>query len=139
MKGKKFIAGFGLVCLGLVAGIAICAKLNIPTPAESQPVKEGVLSSQAREPSFEGFRMEDAVINVASTAGKAVVSISSEITRKVGGKRFYFGAPEGQSPFGEDDPFRRFFDDFFGEMPEREYRQTGLGSRCLCPSPPDQG
>jgi serine protease Do len=72
--------------------------------------------------------MEDAVINVANTAGKAVVSVASEMTRKVGGRRSYFGSPEGQSPFGEGDPFRKFFDDFFGDMPEREYKQTGLGS-----------
>jgi len=67
---------------------------------------------------------------VANITGKAVVSISAEVTKKFGGgvRRFYFRTPEGQTPFGEDDPFRRFFDDFFGEMPQREYKQMGLGS-----------
>ncbi len=37
-------------------------------------------------------------------------------------------SPYGESPFGENDPFRRFFEDFFGEIPEREYKQMGLGS-----------
>ncbi|MDD5347213.1 MAG: Do family serine endopeptidase, partial [Candidatus Omnitrophica bacterium] len=81
--------------------------------------------------SFEGFGMEDAVINVANTAGKAVVSVAVEQVQKVGGgnaRRFYFGRPNRESPFGEDDPFRRFFDDFFGEMPEREFRRMGVGS-----------
>jgi serine protease Do len=73
--------------------------------------------------------MEDAVINVANTAGKAVVSISAERTTKVStGRRFVYRSPFGESPFGEDEFFRKFFDDFFGQMPEREYKQFGLGS-----------
>ncbi len=84
----------------------------------------------AASPSLEGFNMEDAVINVANTTGEAVVSISTEYTAKIrGGRRFSFNSPfGGQSPFGEDESFRRFFDDFFGQMPEREYKQMGLGS-----------
>jgi len=94
----------------------------------------GVILGQARAEtpsSFEGFNMEDAVINVANTTGKTVVSISTEhITKIQGGRRYYFSYPFGgsQSPFGENDPFRRFFDDFLGEMPNREYKQMGLGS-----------
>jgi serine protease Do len=29
---------------------------------------------------------------------------------------------------GEDESFRKFFDDFFGAMPDREYKRVGLGS-----------
>ncbi len=73
--------------------------------------------------------MEEAIVKVANIAGKAVVSISSEHTTKVrSGRRFYFNYPGGKSPFGEDDPFRKFFEDFMGEMPEREYKEMGLGS-----------
>lgn len=80
-------------------------------------------------PSFEGFNMEDAVINVADTAGKAVVSISTETTTRIGSrKRAYFNAPFGGSPFGDDDNFRKFFEDFFGELPQKDYKQMGLGS-----------
>jgi serine protease Do len=88
-----------------------------------------IATASAQTPStFEGFRMEDAIINVANTAGKAVVSISTEHTAKIGGsKRYYFSYPFGSSP-REDESLRRFFDDFFGEMPEREYKQMGLGS-----------
>lgn len=79
--------------------------------------------------SFEGCRMEDAVINVANLTGKAVVSISTEHTTKIKGGRYYFNSPfGGGSPFGNDEYFRRFFDDFFGQMPDREYKQMGLGS-----------
>lgn len=81
----------------------------------------------AQAPTLEGFRMEDAVITVAETAGKAVVSISTESTSRMpGARRFYFRGPFGESPFGDD--FDRFFNDFFGELPDREYKQMGLGS-----------
>lgn len=33
-----------------------------------------------------------------------------------------------QSPFGENDPFEEFFKRFFGNNPQREYKQRGLGS-----------
>jgi len=68
--------------------------------------------------------IEDAVINVAATVGKAVISISTEYTSSLKkNKKIYFNAP-----FGNDESLRRFFEDFFGEMPEQEYRQRGLGS-----------
>ena len=72
---------------------------------------------------------EEAVEKVADTVGKAVVSISIEHTEKVGAssaRRYQFGGPGG-GPM-EDEFFRRFFEDFFGELPQREYKQLGLGS-----------
>ena len=38
-----------------------------------------------------------------------------------------YGGPSRRSPYYED-PFEEFFRDFFGEMPEREFKQRGLGS-----------
>lgn len=123
MKRKKILFGLTFLLAGMAAGLALSVKLNIFSPAESQA--PGV----SRAPSLEGFGMQDAVINVANTAGKAVVSISTERTAKVkGGRSYYFGSPFGELPFSEDDPFRKFFDDFFGQMPNREYKQMGLGS-----------
>ena len=82
-----------------------------------------------------GFAMEDAVINVANTVGKAVVSISTEHTAKVGpGVKFYFRGPSGGTSPEEDELLRRFFDQFFGGAPEREYRQMGLGSGVIVDS-----
>ncbi len=123
MKRGKIIFGSGFLFLGLVIGLLIAVRLDIFSLAFGQ-------SQTSEAPlTFEGFRMEDAVIKVAETTGKAVVSISTEHTTRIGGKRrFYFNYPFGESPFGEDDSFRRFFDDFFGEIPEREYKQIGLGS-----------
>jgi serine protease Do len=103
-------------------GILIAARLDILPYARSQNPK---FESQG---SLEGFSIEDAVINVSKSAGKAVVSVSTEYTERTGGsRRFYFGTPFEGAPF-EDDFFRRFFDEFSGEMPQREYKQMGLGS-----------
>ena len=74
---------------------------------------------------------EKAIETVAATTGQSVVSISSEITNKVsgpgGGRRYYFGNPDQNSP-SYDDFFDRFFEDFFGGIPEKEFKQQGLGS-----------
>jgi len=108
MKNKKLQMVKVLVALSLIYGIS---------SAEGQKINE------------ESLNIENAVINVANTAGQAVVSISTEHTMKIRGgvRRYYFGFP-GRSQFPEDEFFRRFFDDFFGEMPDREYKSVGLGS-----------
>jgi serine protease Do len=53
----------------------------------------------------------------------SVVNISTTNTTK-------FGMTPHQSPFGErgDDPFEEFFNRFFGELPQREFKRKGLGS-----------
>ncbi len=76
--------------------------------------------------SLPGF--ENAISDVAQTAGKAVVSISAEhITRVPAVRRYYFGVPRGGS-LDQDEMLRKFFEDYFGQVPEREFKQMGLGS-----------
>jgi serine protease Do len=71
------------------------------------------------------FEIEDAMVKVAEEVGKSVVSISTvHISKAPSIKRYYFGSPFEDSPFG-DDLFKRFFEDYFGEMPQK---QMGLGS-----------
>jgi len=107
MKRKSILFGLCFLIIGVLLG------------------SEGLTA-----PAFKSQGMEDAVINVVKTAGRAAVSISTEHTTKVrGGRNYYFSTPFGDSPFsGEGDPFGRFFDDFFGELPDREFKQKGLGS-----------
>jgi len=67
--------------------------------------------------------LEKATIDVASSVGKTVVSISSVVKEKIGGG-FSFN-----SPFENfDDSFDQFFGEFFGGFSEREYERKGLGS-----------
>lgn len=120
---NRRIIFFGLaVIVGLVMGLLITSgsvKADIKSETKSIAVT-----------SLEGFNMEDAIINVANITGKAVVSISTEHTTKIKGvKRYQFS-----SPFGQDESFRRFFDDFFGDIPDREYKQAGLGSGVIIDS-----
>ena len=67
--------------------------------------------------------LEELTIKVASEVGKSVVSITSIVKAERGG-RFYFGSPFGDF---EDDLFKRFFEDFFGNLPE-DYGRMALGS-----------
>ena len=67
--------------------------------------------------------------DLAQKASPAVVNISTEKTVKTdkstGRMREFFGP--GPSPFGPDDPFKDFFEKFFGEMP-KSFKHRSLGS-----------
>lgn len=114
MCKKKVFFAVSFLLSGLVAGVA-----------QSQNIK----SEPNPSTSTESYRIEDAVTNVSGTTGKAVVSISTEHTEKIKGKkRYYFNSPFDESPLGGDESLHSFFDDFFSQMPDREYKQVGLGS-----------
>ena len=62
---------------------------------------------------------------LADTASPAVVNISTVKTIKGGGpvfRHFY------QSPWGDQDPFKDFFEKFFGDEQQQEFKQRSLGS-----------
>jgi len=129
MRRRKIFLGISFLIIGLAGRVAAQSQ-NIPAQKLEGPAGSRQGREETQTSSLEGYRMEDAVINVANTTGRAVVSISTEHTTKIkgGGRRYSFSYPFGESPFGENEPFRRFFDDFFGELPQREYKQMGLGS-----------
>ena len=70
----------------------------------------------------DGINFTTAVEQVAQKVGPTVVSIKTEKIEHVQSQSFYSGSPN------EDELINRFFEDFFGEVPESEYRQRGLGS-----------
>lgn len=62
---------------------------------------------------------------LADTASQSVVNIRTVKTIKGSNRVFrHFH----QSPWGEEDPFKDFFDKFFGDQPQREFKQRSLGS-----------
>ncbi len=126
MKLKTFLVGSSVLMFGVCIGLVVSLKMSAVTTAQSQSVKTAAIAAG----SVNGFDMEDAVINVAETTGKAVVSITAEHITKVGGRQFTYRGPSGE----QEELFRRFFDEFFGEMPEREYRQVGVGSGVIIDS-----
>ena len=62
---------------------------------------------------------------LAETAGPAVVNIRTVKTIKGGGPVFRHFR---RSPRGGEDPFKDFFEKFFGEDTQREFKQPSLGS-----------
>ncbi len=81
--------------------------------AVNAPALEAVDSSVA------AGQLQEAFVSVAKQVGPAVVSISTIHTERV---RSYYVSPY------EDEFTRKFFSDFFGEVPYREFKRIGLGS-----------
>jgi len=63
--------------------------------------------------------------DLASRVSPAVVNIRTVKTIKGGGRVFRQFRP---GPQRKDDPFRDFYDKFFGEQDQREFKQRSLGS-----------
>jgi serine protease Do len=80
----------------------------------------GTPETNAKEPRM----IPESFSSLAEMAGPAVVNIRTVKTIKGGGRVFrHFGRP-----FGEDDPFKDFFEKFFGEDQQRDFKQRSLGS-----------
>lgn len=122
-KGLLFLIALSI---GIVLGIAVAAKFDWLSKAQAEIKPQEDLNSL----------FENAVTDVASKVGPAVVSISTlHIPKDQPRTRGYdYRQPYGGSPYSEEELFRRFFEDFFGEMPgpgmspDRDQRQMGLGS-----------
>jgi len=130
MRRAVLYTTISLIIVGLVMGVTRCDRRQaVPgsnRAAFRKPAKAGTRVKEVRGE----LDIRNAFIDVASKVGKSIVAISTERTRKVsfGGygnrsRRFGF-----RSPFEEQDPIERFFEEFFGNLPEREYKQRGLGS-----------
>ena len=100
------------VLVSILAGILLAGGLNI-----TQNTSASNPSSTVMVPA--------SFTDIAMAVSPAVVNIRTEKVVKGGGPVFrHF-----QSPFGKDDPFRDFFERFFGDIPQqREFRQRSLGS-----------
>jgi serine protease Do len=114
MRRKNLFLWGGLfIVVGIILGFLIAVRLDVLP-------KLGASYEEYASP----YQIEDAMIKVAKDVGQAVVSISTVHISKPRIRRFQFGSPFEGTPF-EDDLFRRFFEDFFGEIPRK---QMGLGS-----------
>jgi len=138
MKRSVFYAVIAIIAFGVIIGISF----NRNRPASQRPGARKVVAAKkaakvkrvkaAKVKRVKGeFDIHNAFIDVAERLGPAIVSISTERTAKIGfGRppqmRFKRRGPNGS--FGEEDPFEKFFEDFFGQLPEKEFKQRGLGS-----------
>jgi serine protease Do len=119
-KNKKIQFILFFLMIGFVSGIAISMRMDL-LPGSNAEDKPKVLTEigKSGEKYTSLYDLEKSLMRVAEEVGQAVVSISTVRTEKVG---YPFGF------FGEDDVFKKFFRDFFGDIPEREFKQQGLGS-----------
>ena len=78
-------------------------------------------SAQAAQGGSAAESIEQAFVRVAESVGPAVVSISTEQLEQL--QRYYRG-----HPFFGQEPFDEFFREFFGNVPQREFKRFGLGS-----------
>jgi serine protease Do len=78
-----------------------------------------------------GFLAPETFAVLAKKISAAVVNISTEkVVKRPNLSRGLPGMPGGPghpSPFGPEDPFKEFFEKFFGEMP-KEFKSRSLGS-----------
>ena len=86
------------------AFVLILSFILISLPAAAEPLKEAL-------------SLQDAFVKVSKDVGQAVVSISTEHTERYQTRYYPFAQFEDQ-----------FFNDFFVEGPQREFKRTGLGS-----------
>lgn len=120
---RRWVFAVRLLGIGALFGAVLAGELRIASRTEALS-KEAV--SPLGEPTHEALALQESFIRVAQTVGPAVVSISTVHTERIGAQRYGFGSPYGRSP--HDEFFDEFFRDFFGEPPDREYQQRGLGS-----------
>ncbi len=113
-----------LVALGLIIGVSAHKKKAAARSRMAAKTAAGLKKLTGKS------NIRDAVINVADKTGKTVVAISTERTQRMG-----FRSPQSRprrfgpgGPFAEEDPFERFFEEFFGQFSEKEFKQRGLGS-----------
>ena len=108
------------VVAGIIVGLVIAGRLNL-TPEARSDTNASLQAIRSGEIDF-----RNAVQNVAGAVGPAVVSIHTEQTQRF--------RPYGfQGPMG-DEFFRKFFEDFFGQIPDQEFKRSGFGSGVIIDS-----
>ncbi len=121
MTLKKNVFVFSFLVAGIIIGLLISTQLDLTPKAHSQDGQTpNIVLPQTTDLTL-------AVEKVAKEVGPTVVSIKTEKTEKYSVQRQFRGSPFGNSPFG-DEVFEKFFEDFFGEIPEQEHKRSGLGS-----------
>ena len=107
-----------LVLAAVAAGILLSASLNVSPIARAL---WGDKEKPAIVPAAAGVRMVPVDIpQLFKEVSPAVVNISTSQVVKL-------NRPRMRNPFGQQDPFDEFFDNFFGRMP-REQKRKSLGS-----------
>ena len=116
------VVGIGGVLLaGLLSGRVDLWSSSANPPSRGRDLMAPASSSAAQAAPSEAESLQGAFVRIGQQVGPAVVSISTEQIERV---RQYFRV----HPFFGEEPFEDFFRQFYGEVPEREFKRFGLGS-----------
>ncbi|MFQ5788762.1 MAG: trypsin-like peptidase domain-containing protein, partial [Thermodesulfobacteriota bacterium] len=97
---------------------------QVATESKEEKEKEKVVSKKEKKVDITRVQELPSFADLVEKLKPSVVNISTTgVVRRGGGL-----SPFGRSPFGKDDPFGEFFERFFGQMPQQEFKQKGLGS-----------
>jgi serine protease Do len=111
--------GFGVLGAVVLLGL-LNARLDLWSSSVN-PVSHTPQGTTAQ--AGEAESLQAAFIRIGQQVGPAVVSISTEQIEQV---RRYFRVHPFFGPGG--DPFEEFFRQFYGDIPQQEFRRFGLGS-----------
>ena len=106
-----FLLAF-LVAFFIVSLVEVLRSSFMPSAAPDVQTASAISTSET-------IKAPTSFSELAERVKPAVVNIST--TKTTSGRNF--GSPFGRSPFGDD-----FFDRFFGDIPQREFKQRSLGS-----------
>jgi serine protease Do len=106
-----FLLAF-LVAFFIVSLVEVLRSSFMPSAASDVQTAAAISASET-------IKAPTSFSELAERVKPAVVNIST--TKTTAGRSF--GSPFGRSPFGDD-----FFDRFFGDIPQREFKQRSLGS-----------
>ncbi len=107
-----FLMAF-LIAFFIVSLVEVLRSSFMPSGAPEVQTASAISSSESLKVPF-------SFSDLAERVKPAVVNVSTTKTYKGQGG---FGSPFGRSPFGDD-----FFDRFFGDIPQRDFKQRSLGS-----------
>jgi serine protease Do len=119
---KRFL--YLVILIPLVLSVALIACQKPQEKSEAEKGKDNKVEETVKDkaeinrieglPSFAGLvqKLKPSVVNISTTS-------------LIHQRGFSFKSPFGGS---ENDPFEEFFKKFFGDIPEQEFRQRGLGS-----------
>ena len=131
MKRIAFYSAIAGLVLALLLVVSFRGKGNKHLTSKGGVTRSELVKKcvKAKSPGRE-FDMQNAFIEIADQVGEAVVAISTERTQKMnhGSSNSRFKRFGSGGSFGEEDPLERFFYEFFGQMPEKEFKQKGLGT-----------
>lgn len=121
MKQKHILLITVYILAGIAIGVLLTARFNIDNATLAVDGGSRITDEAEVETLLKTQR---AFTKIAEHVGPAVVSIST-VQTATGGMQPFYGDPFSG---GEDDFFEKFFNDFFGQQPRREFKQRGLGS-----------